>query len=215
MATAGRRAGAEAKPNATTGRCCGETGPRTLLPNEVLRNARGGCQAPLKSSRDASGREATGGRQAPRHGPRTLHVVGAPLLVLPGARDSGAQMSTWNRASARPDVGDTRDGCRASAGRAPSRGRSILFQRCPAPAPAIRKTDWGATAGVQSLRTCRIRFEAAWAHSRGGHPREARIGEERHSRQAGRRDARRRPMPPENAACTLVAAGRRAGAEAR
>jgi hypothetical protein len=55
---------------------------------------------------------------------------------------------------------------------------------------------------VPSLRMCRIRFEAAWAHSRGGHPREARIGEERHSRQAGRRDARRRPMPPENAACT-------------
>jgi hypothetical protein len=69
MATAGRRAGAEAKPNATTGRC------------EVLRNARGGCQAPLKEFRTASNRWATGGRLAPRHGPRTLPVTVAPLLV--------------------------------------------------------------------------------------------------------------------------------------
>jgi hypothetical protein len=39
-ATAGRRAGAEARqaPNATEGRRSGETGPGALLPSEVLRN---------------------------------------------------------------------------------------------------------------------------------------------------------------------------------
>jgi hypothetical protein len=50
-------------------------------------------------------------------------------------------LGTRNPATARPDVGDTRDGCRASAGRSSGRGRSILFQRCPAPARAARRTS--------------------------------------------------------------------------
>jgi hypothetical protein len=59
------------------------------------------------------------------------------------------------RATARLDVGDARDGCRASAGRAPGRGRTILFQRCPAPARSSRRTRWGAPAGVQYTVLCR------------------------------------------------------------
>jgi hypothetical protein len=79
-----------------------------------------------------------------------------------------------------------------------SRGRSILLQRCPAPARAIRRTDWGATAGVQSLRMCRLRFEHAWAHSQGGLPREARLGEAGYGNEEGRRDARRWPTALEH-----------------
>jgi hypothetical protein len=66
-ATAGRRAGAEARraPNATAGRCIEEPGPVPMLPNDVLRSARGGCQAPLKECRTTMNRRANGGRLAP------------------------------------------------------------------------------------------------------------------------------------------------------
>jgi hypothetical protein len=104
-------------------------------------------QAPLKELRPASGRSATGGRLAPRHGPRRPPVTVSPLLVHRGPRESRASLSTRR----------------------------------------------GAPAGVPSLRMCRRRFEDAWAHSQGGHPREARHGEACISHQAGRRDARRWP----------------------
>jgi hypothetical protein len=55
-----------------------------------------------------------------------------------------------------------------------------------------------APAGVPSLRMCRCPSELVRAHSQGGHPRESRIGEARHSHQAGRRDVRRWPKPSED-----------------
>jgi hypothetical protein len=82
------------------------------------------------------------------------------------------QLSTRRRAPAgvpaTSDVGNTRDGCRASAGRAPGEGQPVLLQRCLAPARAKRRTPW-------------------WPP-----------GELRHSHQAGRRDARRWPKPSED-----------------
>jgi hypothetical protein len=48
-------------------------------------------------------------------------------------------------------------------------------------------------AGVPSLRMCRSPSELVRAHSQGGHPRESRHGEARHSHQEGRRAARRWP----------------------
>jgi hypothetical protein len=46
LATAGRRAGAEARqaPNATAGRCLGEPGPGALQLNQVLRSPHGGAR---------------------------------------------------------------------------------------------------------------------------------------------------------------------------
>jgi hypothetical protein len=38
-------------PPAPPGRCIEEPGPVPMLPNDVLRSARGGCQAPLKECR--------------------------------------------------------------------------------------------------------------------------------------------------------------------
>jgi hypothetical protein len=174
-----------------------------VRPNEVLRIARGGCQAPLKRPREASPREAAGGRLAPLPwAPHGARPTDAPLLGHPGARASRAPLSAKTRAlagvTATFDARGTWDGCRASAGRHPGEGRSILFQRCPAPARASRRTNWGVPAGVQSLRMCRRRFEHAWAHSQGGHPREWRDGEVRHSHQEGRRDARRWPTSTED-----------------
>jgi hypothetical protein len=154
QATAGRRAGAQTRraPNATAGRCIEETGPGALLPNEVLPNARGGCQAPLKRPRDSSGREATGGRLAPLPwAPIATHYRGAPFRAPQGPRIT-----------------------------------------CPL------STQTRATAGVRSLRMCRRRSRLPWAHSQGGHPRESRIGEARHSHRAGRRDARRWPTALEH-----------------
>jgi hypothetical protein len=81
-------------------------------------------------------------RLAPRHGPRTQRVAGAPPRVLREVRGSRAPLSTKRRATARLKVGVTRDGCRASAGRPPGEGRPNLFQRCPAPARAVRRTRW-------------------------------------------------------------------------
>jgi hypothetical protein len=42
--------------------------------------------------------------------------------------------------AATPDARNTRDGCRATAGSPPGDGRPILFQRCPTPASATRRT---------------------------------------------------------------------------
>ena len=53
-------------------------------------------------------------------------------------------------------------------------------------------------AGVPSLRMCRCPSELVRAHSQGGHPREWRHGEARHSHQEGRRDARRWTEPTED-----------------
>jgi hypothetical protein len=66
-----------------------------------------------------------------------------------------APQSTRIRATARPDTGVTRDGCRASAGRSPGEGRPILLQRCPAPARALRRTvtsGSGRTSGRDQPR---------------------------------------------------------------
>jgi hypothetical protein len=135
-----------------TRRQAGATEIRSHVPSDVAAE-RGPqqrawrSQAPLKELRPASGRSATGGRLAPRHGPRRPPVTVSPLLVHRGPRESRASLSTRR----------------------------------------------GAPAGVPSLRMCRRRFEDAWAHSQGGHPREARHGEACISHQAGRRDARRWP----------------------
>jgi hypothetical protein len=61
-----------------------------------------------------------------------------------------------------------------------------------------RSTRNRATAGVQSLRMCRLRFYPAWAHSQGGHPREARDGEACTGHDTGRRADRRWPKPTED-----------------
>jgi hypothetical protein len=69
-----------------------------------------------------------------------------------------------------------------------------LFARCEVrESCSPLSTRLRAPAGVPSLRMCRRRFEPPWAHSQGGHPREARDGEACISHQAGRRDGRRRP----------------------
>jgi hypothetical protein len=47
--------------------------------------------------------------------------------------------------AATPDARRTRNGCRAYAGRHPGEGRPKLFQRCPAPARAQRRTMKDAT----------------------------------------------------------------------
>jgi hypothetical protein len=47
--------------------------------------------------------------------------------------------------AATPDARRTRNGCRAYAGRHPGEGRPKLFQRCPAPARAQRRTMKNAT----------------------------------------------------------------------
>jgi hypothetical protein len=65
----------------------------------------------------------------------------APLLEYRGERESRSKRSTRHRAPVTAGAGETRDGCRASAGRSPGGGRSILFQRCPAPARAMRRTS--------------------------------------------------------------------------
>jgi hypothetical protein len=75
-------------------------------------------------------------------------------------------------------------------------GSSRARARYPARAPL--STRIRPSAGVPSLRMCRCPSELVRAHSQGGHPRESRIGEARHSHQEGRRDARRWPTPSEN-----------------
>jgi hypothetical protein len=139
-------------------------------------------QSSLKKKRQAGDRNATG------------EMTGCASR---GPRESRAPLSTRRRAPAgvwaTSDAWATRDGCRASAGRHPGEGRPKLLQRCPAPARAIRRTRRGVTAGVRPLRMCRLLFEHAWAHSQGGHPREARDGEVSTGHEAGRRDARRWP----------------------
>jgi hypothetical protein len=106
------------------------------------------------------------------HGPRARPVTAAPLLVPGEDRESRATLSTRTRASAKPDARNTRDGCRASAGRPPGEGRPNLLQRCPAPARTKRRIRWRRPPG-----------------------------EARHSHQAGRRDARRWPRSPEQDEC--------------
>jgi hypothetical protein len=60
-----------------------------------------------------------------------------------------ASRRTMRRATAgvaaTPDARRTRNGCRAYAGRHPGEGRPKLFQRCPAPARAQRRTMKNAT----------------------------------------------------------------------
>jgi hypothetical protein len=62
----------------------------------------------------------------------------------PAARESRPLRSTRRRAPAgvpaTSDARDTKDGCRASAGRPAGEGGAILFQRCPAPARAKRRS---------------------------------------------------------------------------
>jgi hypothetical protein len=100
------------------------------------------------------------------------------------------QLSTRRRAPAgvpaTSDVGNTRDGCRASAGR-----RS------------------GRRPGRFSFSGARL------PHARNGEPPWRPPGELRHSHQAGRRDARRWPRSSEDERSPHATAGRRAGAEAR
>jgi hypothetical protein len=159
---------------------------------------------PVIAERGSARRGPKRGRRNDWHRSRGLRascVADSPLHVPPGARESRAPRSTRRRAPAMADAGDTRDGWRASAGRFTGKGWPILFQRCPAPARAIRRARSGATAGVRSLRMCRRGFEHARAHSQGGHPRGARLGEACHSHQEGRRDARRWPKALEDDEC--------------
>jgi hypothetical protein len=60
---------------------------------------------------------------------------------------AGHVKSRTGGSAATSDVGDTRDGCRASAGRPAAEGRPNLLQRCPAPASANRRTNRGAPVG--------------------------------------------------------------------
>jgi hypothetical protein len=61
--------------------------PRALLPSEVLRAARGGCQAPLKEDRQTGVRNATGGRLAPQpRAPKATRRRCAPSRALRGPR---------------------------------------------------------------------------------------------------------------------------------
>jgi hypothetical protein len=145
-------------------------------------------------------RRGHGGRvpgiRRPRSGQRPVDSLSA----MPGSRTRVSENEEGATAgvAATPDARRTGDGCRASAGRHPGEGRPKLFQRCPAPARATRRTMRGVTAGVRSLRMCRRRFEHVWAHSQGGHPREGRNEEACIGGEEGRRDARRWPTPLED-----------------
>jgi hypothetical protein len=107
------------------------------------------------------------GRQ--RHILKDRTPAGRPFLVLSGARESRASRRTRTPARAGATVtsgaGATRGGCRAAAGRPPGEGRSTLFQRCPAPARAKRRTRRGrlpvacAAAGQQGVEPERRRDE--------------------------------------------------------
>jgi hypothetical protein len=160
----------------------------------------GACElAGVEEGGSGGGRESVKGERGKTPWPRPQDAAGLTRQIpdaLPSIID---REFAHRRACRRPsDARATRDGCRASAGRLPGKRRSNLLQRCPAPARATRRTNWGVPAGVQSLRMCRRRFEHAWAHSQGGHPREWRGGEVRHSYRAGRRDAQRWPKSSED-----------------
>jgi hypothetical protein len=75
-------------------------------------------------------------------GLRSHHVADSPLFVHAEVRESRATLSTRRRAPTTSDAGGRRDGCRASVGRSPGELTSILFQRCPAPERAARRTSW-------------------------------------------------------------------------
>jgi hypothetical protein len=131
-ANVGRRAGAEARPapNATEVRCTGESGPAALLPIEVLRNARGGCQAPLKTSRDASGRKATGGREAP--------LPWAPRSASHRYASWRAERSTRFSGPAEHETSRTGDGWRrGNEGRVPGIRRPLSGPRKADSLPAV------------------------------------------------------------------------------
>jgi hypothetical protein len=134
QATAGRRAGAEARraPKATAGRCIEEPAPGALLPNEVLPNARGGCQAPLKRPRDSSGREATGGHLAP--------LPWAPIAMRHRCAHSRAPQGP--RITSPPEHEESRTG-----------GRAVL-ENVPPTLPAPLGTfSRGAPPGMASRRS--------------------------------------------------------------
>jgi hypothetical protein len=170
-------------------------------------SVKGGCcegwvrgkLAGVEEGGSGGGRESVKGERGKTPWPRPQDAAGLTRQIPDALPTIIVREGADRRACRRPsDARATRDGCRASAGRLPGERRPNLLQRCPAPARATRRTNWGAPAGVQSLRMCRRRFEHVWAHSQGGHPREWRGGEARHSHRAGRRDARRWPKSTED-----------------
>jgi hypothetical protein len=149
------------------------------------------------------------------HGPRARHVTAAPLLVPGEDRESRVTLSTRTRASAKPDARSTRNGCRASAGRPAGEGRPILFQRCPAPARAIRRTIGAHRRDVPLLENVLLTPRSrVGTFSRGAPPG---MASRRNARQPPSRPSRRPEVADiTRAGRTLHAtAGRRAGAEAR
>jgi hypothetical protein len=119
-------------------------------------------QSSLKKKRHANDRNATGETTGTAPvGPATRLTSLRPFSCTAGPENRvlfGAREAAYRRAQQpRLTSGTQGTGCRASAGRSPGEGEPVLFQRCPAPPRATRRTNWGAPAGVQYTVLCRLR----------------------------------------------------------